>query len=205
MRWSEKRNVTGIRRHMIRGAGIHDLVSDSRRSEAHGAEGVGQSLLIPGAGPGRLGRGLVHLLLRLLLVHGKSRGSQHGWKARWRRDAVGIGHRHECLLRCRVTRAPIWRRTTGLLLLLLATSGPHGEGARPGVVEGGPRGATLAAIATFAAVPTATMLLAAIATRTGASTVVARTGARSPIGGTVERGPPRLRHLGGVGGAGLRL
>ena len=57
MRWSEKRNVTGIRRHMIRGAGIHDPVSDSRWSEAHGAEGVGQSLLIPGAGPGRLGRG----------------------------------------------------------------------------------------------------------------------------------------------------
>ena len=93
----------------------------------------------------------------------------------------------------------------GLLLLLLATSGPHGEGARPGVVEGGPRGATLAAVATFAVVPMATMPLAAIATRTGASTVVAGTGARSPIGGTVERGAPRLPHLKGVGGAGLRL
>ena len=92
-----------------------------------------------------------------------------------------------------------------LLLLLLATSGPHGEGARPGVVEGGPRGATLAAVATFAVVLTATMPLAAIAIRTGTSTVVARTGARSPIGGTVDRGSPRLRHLGGVGGAGLRL
>ena len=53
---------------MIRGAGIHDPVSDSRWSEANGAEGVGQSLLIPGAGPGRLGRGLVHLLLWLLLM-----------------------------------------------------------------------------------------------------------------------------------------
>lgn len=49
------------------------------------------------------------------------------------------------------------------------------------------------------------MPLATIATRTGTSTMVAGTGATSPIGGTVDGGAARLQHLGGVGGTGLRL
>jgi hypothetical protein len=50
-RGGRNRDVTTVGSHVTRSTRIHDPICDARRTEGHGAEVVGERLVIPGSSP----------------------------------------------------------------------------------------------------------------------------------------------------------